>query len=95
MICLSIGNKTVSGVLEALKGISFAEIRLDLIENLDIKGLEKIFSENVTLIATFRTGSLSQKFREPYLIKAIELGAAYIDIDISSDNTFIKKIIKT
>jgi len=95
MICVSIGKKKVNDVINALNDIDFAEIRLDLIDDLSFKGLKKIVDKNNNLIITFRPDNdkIEEKTRISYLLKSIEYGAHYIDIEIETEEEIIKQII--
>jgi 3-dehydroquinate dehydratase-1 len=95
MICVSIGKKNVNDVIIALNDIDFAEVRLDLIDDLSFKSLEKIIDKNNNLIITFRpdVDKLDEEIRISYLFKAIEYGVHYIDIEIETEQKMIKSII--
>ncbi len=102
MICVSVAERTVDDCLEALRGLDFAEVRIDAMDTA-IDDMERIFSKPQTLIATFRPivfgmNPLKKKFddemRKKFLIAAIEAGAKYVDIEIQSDDTYRKEIIK-
>jgi len=87
--CVSIGEKSWVKVVEALKKINFAEIRLDKINNLNSTAIENIFSTNKELIATFRSET---KDKLDYLKKAIVSGADYVDLDIDTLKKYKSKI---
>ncbi|MEM2963409.1 MAG: type I 3-dehydroquinate dehydratase [Candidatus Anstonellales archaeon] len=94
-ICVSVGEKTVFELLNALRGLSFAEVRLDFLEKLPTeREISKIFSPSITLIATFRKGKISDAERKKILISAIENGARYVDVEVENREHFISDIIR-
>ncbi|VVB57388.1 Shikimate dehydrogenase (NADP(+)) [uncultured archaeon] len=88
MICVSLIGPTVRDCLAQLKEVSLAEIRMDLISDLDEGGVKKIFSSPVKLIATCRPKDKENKQqnarREQLLLLAISGGAAFVDIELES-----------
>lgn len=84
-LCVSIGEPCANRVRAALSRISFAEIRLELIEDIDIAAVKKLFTGKRTLIATCRAGRYSEAERLAILGAAITAGAKYIDLDHDSD----------
>ncbi len=92
MICVSVGEKNYNIAIEIAALYNFAEIRLDLLEKVDKKITEKIFSSHKNLIATYRKNSESEKERLLILKTAIENRAAYIDVDINESCEFISAI---
>ncbi len=93
MICVSIAEKTAEKCIEALKGIDFAEVRLDKM-SIDLEDVKKIFSRHPKLIATCRPGALSEKKRKSLLVAAITAGAAFVDIEVDSDDRYKNEIIQ-
>jgi 3-dehydroquinate dehydratase I len=94
MICVSIGESSVEKCLEALKGLSFAEIRMDRMHDCTEEDARVMFSTGGTLIATCRPGVLNEKVRAGLLGSAIEAGASYVDIEFDSGEAFKKEIIE-
>ncbi len=92
MICVSINENTVESAISALKTIDFAEIRLDLINDLSFEGLERLIDVNKSIIITFRPSNIDVVLRIKYLSRAIELGVKYIDIEIETDKKIIKEL---
>ena len=82
MICTSIQNKELEGILETLKGEEMAEIRLDrcALEEDDIR---RLFEDtDKPLIATCR---LDEEPQAPELLElAIEAGAKYVDLEMEA-----------
>jgi len=101
LICVSVAERTVELCLEALKGLDFAEVRIDAM-NVTIEDMERIFSKPLTLIATFMPVShaaspekaIDASTRKIFLMAAIEAGAKYVDIEIQSDGVCRREIIK-
>ena len=96
MICLSISEPSLDKILEFIGKAEMAEIRLDLMDLSDLE-IEKVFSQPVKLIATCRQGKFNDEERKMKLIKAMQSGASYVDIEIESSSEFkneIKKIAK-
>jgi len=94
MICVSIGEKDHNNAINVAALYDFAEIRLDLLETVDNKIAEKIFSSHKNLIATYRKkhGSNDDAKRLSILKTAIEAGAAYVDIDINESSEFVSSV---
>lgn len=80
MICVSLGQPSLSECLEALGEIDFAEIRLDLMD-VGVADLPAIFSAGKRLIATCRPGQKSAGEREALLVECIRQGAAFVDVE--------------
>lgn len=80
-ICVSIGINNFDIALEAVGECQMAELRLDLV-NFSDDQLRKIYSLNRNIIATFRTED--EQVMKQTLIKSMDSGAGYIDIDINT-----------
>ncbi len=106
-VCISVSEPSVSGLLSALKGLSFAEVRLDGLDKKPNGGeIRKIFSAKISLIATCRPRisdggkkgklpmKISEEERKALLISAIESGAKYVDIEVENKNGFNSEIVK-
>jgi 3-dehydroquinate dehydratase I len=101
LICVSVAEPTVEGCLAILRGLDFAEIRIDAMD-IAIEDLKRIFSMPLPLIATYMPASLdamSDKTadddrRKAFLLAAIEAGARYVDVEVQSGNAFKKEIIE-
>lgn len=91
MICLSIKAKTAATAAKYVKNAvrtDLIELRLDYIKDINANKLERILkSTKRELIITDR------KERMDLLIRSIELGADYIDIDIFAGTKKINKLI--
>jgi 3-dehydroquinate dehydratase I len=93
MICVSLDERCSVDFLKNLQNMDFAEIRMDRMI-LSAADVADIFSQSVTLIATCRPGLLDDQTRTAYLIAAIEAGAKYVDIEVESDITCKRDILK-
>jgi len=93
MICISVAHENPALILETIENCEIAEIRIDL-SKLSEDNVEKIFSKHKNLIATCRTSVTAQSKTIKLLHKAIESGAAYIDLDIEEPSDFAESLIK-
>ena len=111
MICTTIINKDLKGVLAALEECEMAEIRLDSCD-LSMKDIDEVFSSDVSLVATCRIAevmakepslqdpSISEQSRElkamqiaeRKLVRAIEAGARYVDVEIEVQKQMSKRV---
>ena len=111
MICTTIINKDLEGVLKALEVCEMAEIRLDRCE-LSMKDIEEVFSSDVPLVATCRVSDLMElepslqdpalsepsrrikamQMAEKRLVRAIEAGARYVDVEMEVEKQMSKRI---
>ena len=111
MICTTIINKDLEGVLDALGVCEMAEIRLDSCR-LSMKEIDEVFSSDVPLVATCRLAEVmvndpslqdpsmsdaNREFKamqivEKRLVRAIEAGARYVDVEIEVQKQLSKRI---
>ena len=84
MQCVSLAERSVKAVIRALRGRSFAEVRLDAVEDLSAAGIRSIFAGPGRRIAAFRPGRADASTRFRFLRLAVQAGAAYVDIEIES-----------
>ncbi|MFP4557134.1 MAG: type I 3-dehydroquinate dehydratase [Bacteroidales bacterium] len=80
-ICLSIGNIDYNQIIEHLKVVPLAEIRMDMLD-LTKEQFISIFSGHNNLIATYRTVTGDYEEMTKMLNLALDYGCRYIDIDI-------------
>jgi 3-dehydroquinate dehydratase-1 len=92
MICVSLEEKNLEELIQILQKVEFAEIRLDSM-TIDISSVWNIFSQHSNLIATCRPGYQNNVSRKIQLLAAIEAGAAYVDIEVESENDFKRALI--
>jgi 3-dehydroquinate dehydratase type I len=79
-ICLSLGNLPFDQVIEHLQRVSLAEVRIDMLDLMPNQ-LEAIFSSHPNLIATCRPGKYNAEQRLSILIRSLNAGAAYVDVE--------------
>ena len=94
MICIALANISFEECLDAVNTFDFAEIRLDLLE-LSEEEVSTIFSSNDNLIATCRPGKYTEEERKKLLLRALQSGAAYVDVEVETGDTFKEEIIRT
>ncbi|MHB8095155.1 MAG: type I 3-dehydroquinate dehydratase [Candidatus Aminicenantales bacterium] len=92
MICISIGEASVEDCLLAIGGAECAEIRLDLLAA-GPEAVERIFASHPRLIATCRPGSLAEESRAELLIRAIDSGAAYVDVELEWEGPVRDRVV--
>jgi len=91
MICVSVAERTYDDCLAALKGLEFAEIRLDAME-VELNEVKTLFSRSQKLIATCRPGKMQDGKRKAMLLAAIEAGAAYVDVEVEAEPEYRREI---
>ncbi len=87
MICVSLAEKTFKDCVKTLEGVEFAEIRMDKMD-VTAEEVNTLFSSHSKLIATCRPGFQRKEKRLELLLTAVRAGAAYIDIEMESDEDF-------
>lgn len=92
MICVSIGNVSVSECIRRLRGLELAEVRLDTMD-VNPSCVKRIFSVPARLVATCRQGRYSDRKRLDLLLSAIDAGAAYVDVETQSPHEWKETII--
>lgn len=91
MICVSLAEESVTDCVEALKQLDCAEIRIDKMR-LTLADIPVLFSLPKTLIATCRPGAYDDEYRKELLLKAIESGAAFVDVELESGIPYREEI---
>lgn len=91
-ICVSIGNTSFQDILKVLEEVGMAEIRIDLLDLMPNQ-LEMVFSSHKNLIATCRQGRYDDAQRASMLSRAIEAGAAWVDLEIETSDEWRKPLI--
>lgn len=81
MICVSIAEPTLEACRRAMKGLPFAEIRIDRIDGVKGEDVRRIFSRPLRLIATCRPGKIGDRKKLALLKTAVRAGAAFVDIE--------------
>lgn len=82
MICVSIAEPDPVRCLRTLKGIEFAEIRIDKLAQPRVEDIQRIFSWPARLIATCRPGPISDKKKFSLLLAAVSAGARFVDLEL-------------
>ena len=95
MICVSIAESTPEGCLRAMKGIGFAEIRIDKIAGVMGEDIRRIFSRPARLIATCRQGRIGDQKKFALLKAAVHAGAAFVDIELGWKESLGAALIET
>ncbi len=92
-ICIVISNLTYEKAIQEIENISFAEIRMDLLNYTD-QQYQNIFAKLTKSIATYRDSLDTQTVEQNYTT-AIKYGCSYIDLDVElSENLRLKLIEK-
>lgn len=97
MICTSIQNKNYEEIIQLLasEDIELAEIRLDLCHINDEEIVELFSNSEIPLVATCRISrQLPPKLAERRLLRAIEAGAHFVDLEIEAPANVSKYIQK-
>ncbi len=92
MICISIGNTALIEQVNRLKP-DLVEIRYDMMGKTPDEVLPEL-DPRIRHIATCRPLNVPGEERFAILSRAIELGASYVDVEIESDQAFVKEIGK-
>lgn len=93
MICVAISDKDYRKCIGLLTEVEMAEIRLDLTE-FDDEAIDAVFAQDVPLVATCRPDNMTEKDQYFKLRRAIEAGAAYVDIEIEAPDDQREAIIE-
>lgn len=92
MICVSIAEPTYAKIRNALRGVDFAEIRLDSAE-LTLAQIRRLFSQPGKLIATCRPGRKTEGQRKREILTAVASGADYVDIELDAPPRYRRDIV--
>lgn len=92
MICTTLHHLSYNELLEALERCEMAEIRLDSC-NLTLNEIGELFSSDVPLVATCRIGEgMSAPMAEKRLVKAVESGASFVDVELGAPKEMSKRV---
>ncbi len=91
MICVSLANINYKNLELKLTSFEMVEVRIDLLD-FSNEELNRIFSKQISSIATCRSSKFSDKERLELLKSAIISGANYVDIEIDSPQSYIKEL---
>ncbi len=92
MICVAISDKDPEKCIELLSKSEMAEIRIDLCEY-SLETIERVFSHQTPTIATCRAENTGLEVQKKSLIKAIESGADFVDVEIEVPEEQRREII--
>lgn len=90
MICISVGQISKFREISDLQP-SLVEVRYDLVRK-DPTEVAGLLSDTILQVATCRPGAIPDRERADLLMKAITLGAVYVDIEIESPPWMIREI---
>ena len=93
MICVSIGTPDIERCRQVLGNAEMAEIRLDRISAAETD-ISRLFSSHARLVATCRPGGMPDEQRQELLMRAIDSGAAYVDLELEAAAEFRRPVIK-
>lgn len=93
MICVSIGNVQLEQAVRVARAHQLVEFRLDLLPVETMEDLDILLAANRNAIVTFRPGS--GRDRDPFFIRAISSGTAYVDLEIEADAGWLREMIAT
>ncbi len=91
-LCVSLSENDFTACYHIAENTELAELRLDLVQFSEAQ-LKKLFSLKTKFIVTCRYGKKDNTTREALLKKAIDLGAAYVDIEIDADPAYQKEML--
>ncbi|MDR2125906.1 MAG: type I 3-dehydroquinate dehydratase [Prevotellaceae bacterium] len=92
MICTSIIERNIDKCIKILKQCEMAELRLDRIQP-EPNAVKQLMSLKIPVIATCRAGIYNDDKRLELLTIAVQNGAAYIDIELESNEHYKKQLI--
>ncbi len=106
MICTTLQHKSCAEILDLLDSCQMAEIRIDSCPSLSDEDLDEIFACDIPLVATCRISEImkqnpalnaerSAHYAELRLKRAMEAGAAYVDLEIEAPKDMAKRIQET
>ena len=92
-ICTSLSEPTVARLVAGLRGVAFAEVRLDGLRDAD-EDLSPLFEGKRRVIATCRPGRLEDRERFEVLRRAVDAGARIVDVELETPwrlrDTFVR-----
>ena len=91
--CVCIAGTSYDTALKIVRRHPLAEIRLESMR-LSPGQVRRLFKNSATLIATCRPGTLSVRERKASLIRAIDAGAAMVDVELESAPAFRREVIR-
>lgn len=92
MICVSLAKLHFKECLEALNMAAYAEVRIDQL-SLTSDEFSRLFAEKGKTIATCRPENLSLSEQREKLQKAIDSGAAFVDIEYEAPESYRNELV--
>jgi 3-dehydroquinate dehydratase-1 len=92
MICISLVNRSFSECLAIVRQEGLVEVRIDQLD-LSLEEAGELIKASPTLIATCRRGRFPDQQRHTYLDRAVRSGAAYVDMDTETDESFRQELV--
>ncbi len=92
MICVSLGDAGFEESRALARELGFVEIRLDLAD-LTAGQIDELFSMPARFVATCRANGRPNGERTDLLLRAIEAGAAFVDVEVESLRTHRRRIM--
>ena len=92
MICISLVNRSFSECLAIVRQEGLVEVRIDKLD-LSVEETGELFKASPTLVATCRRGRFPDQERHSFLDRAIRSGAAYVDMDTETDESFRQELV--
>jgi len=93
MLCRSIAVEGSEKILSLIDGAEMAEIRIEM-SNLSSDEVMALFGKHKSLIATCRPGDIPDERRKVLLKTAIDGGAEWVDIEIESDEGYMRELVQ-
>lgn len=93
MLCRSIAVEGSEKILSLIEGAEMAEIRIEA-GGLSPDEVRVLFGKHKSLIATCRPGAIPDETRKTLLKAAIDGGAEWVDIEIESDEGYMRELVK-
>lgn len=93
VICVSIGTPDLRRARAIVRSVPFVELRLDLIRP-QAEDMESLFATGSRSIATCRPGAYSEHERAKLLMRAIDLGAAFVDCEWNAPTSVRRAVMR-
>lgn len=91
MLCVSVAEPGFERISHLIKNSEMAEIRIEK-SGLTVDQVKKLFQNHKHLIATCRPEGLSTPERMDFIKAAIDGGAAWVDIEIESEERYLEEL---
>lgn len=91
MVCVSIQNSGAARIMEILRNVEMAEIRLDSCP-LSEEEIAEVFGSDIPLIATCRIAGCDLQTAERRLLAAVKAGARFADLELEAPVSLGRRI---